>query len=151
MKSVTRKIIIGLIISLSAINYGISLKEITAIPPAELVIKYNIPIDKFSAQSILIGVLPLGAIFGVLITKVLISRYRRLVGIYIFTFVNVGAIVLVNITTFSTFVAGRFIEGICIGYYTNICPIYLKEIAPKELRKMLGLFFSLGKIVGVII
>ncbi len=95
--------------SLSAINYGISLKEITAIPAAELVIHYSIPIDKFSAQSILIGVLPFGAIFGVLITKALISRYRRLAGIYIFTLVNVAAIVLVNITTFPTFIAGRFI------------------------------------------
>jgi len=27
----------------------------------------------------------------------------------------------------------------------------LKEIAPKELRRMLGLFFSFGKIVGVLI
>jgi MFS family permease len=120
-----------LIISLSAINYGISLKEITAIPMADLVVHYSIPINKFSAQSILIGVLPFGAIFGVLVTKPLISRYRRLAGIYIFTVINVGAIVLVNITTFPTFIAGRFIEGICIGYYTNICPIYLKEIAPK--------------------
>lgn len=137
--------------SLSAISYGISLKEITAVPMSELVINYSIPIDKFSAQSILIGVLPFGAVFGVLITRVLLTRYRRLVGIYIFTGLNVGAIVLVNITTFGTFIAGRFIEGICIGYYTNICPIYLKEIAPKELRKMLGLFFSLGKIIGVLI
>jgi sugar phosphate permease len=38
-----------------------------------------------------------------------------------------------------------------VGYYTTIAPIYLKEIAPKELRRMLGLFFSFGKIIGVII
>lgn len=118
---------------------------------ATLVRLYNIPINKFSAQSILIGVLPFGAIFGVLFTKALITRYRRLVGIYIFTVVNIGAMVLVNINTFETFIAGRFVEGICIGYYTQIAPIYLKEIAPKELRRLLGLFFSFGKILGVIL
>jgi len=32
-----------------------------------------------------------------------------------------------------------------------ISPLYLKEIAPKELRRMLGLFFSFGKIVGVLV
>lgn len=107
--------------------------------------------DKFAAQSILIGVLPLGAIFGVIVTSFMINRFRRLTGIYVFTVVNVGAIILVNITTFGTLIGGRFIEGICVGYYTTIAPIYLKEIAPKELRRMLGLFFSFGKIVGVLI
>jgi MFS family permease len=65
--------------------------------------------DKFAAQSILIGVLPLGAIFGVIVTKFMINRFRRLTGIYVFTVVNIGAIILVNITTFSTLVGGRFI------------------------------------------
>ena len=95
--------------------------------------------------------MPISAVLGVIITKYLITRYRRLTGIYIFTFVNIGAIVLVNITTFGTLLAGRAIEGICVGYYTTIAPIYLKEIAPKELRRMLGLFFSFGKIIGVLI
>lgn len=113
--------------------------------------EYGITISKSAAQSVLIGVLPIGAILGVVITKFLITRYRRLTGIYIFTIVNVGAIIMVNITVFGILVAGRFIEGICIGYYTTIAPIYLKEIAPKELRKMLGLFFSLGKIIGVLV
>lgn len=131
--------------------FGYSLKEITSIPIEILVEEYHITIAKSAAQSILIGVLPIGAILGVVITKFLITKYRRLTGIYIFTIVNVGAIVMVNINVFGILVAGRFIEGICIGYYTTIAPIYLKEIAPKELRKMLGLFFSLGKIIGVLV
>jgi MFS family permease len=57
---------------------------------------------------------------------------------------------LVNITTFETLLAGRCIEGICMGCFTTIAPIYLKEIAPKELRRTLGLFFSLGRIIGVL-
>lgn len=82
--------------------------------------------DKFAAQSILIGILPIGAILGVLITKFMLIYTHRLIGIYVFALVNVGAIVLVNVTTFGALIAGRFIEGICIGYYTTIAPIYLK-------------------------
>lgn len=150
VKSTKREVLIGLIISLSALMFGYSLKEITSVPISVIITEYDITISKFAAQSILIGILPIGAILGVVITKFLITRYRRLTGIYIFTFVNIGAMVLVNITTFGTLIAGRFIEGICVGYYTTIAPIYLKEIAPKELRRMLGLFFSFGKIIGVL-
>ena len=114
-------------------------------------VKYNITINKFIAQSILIGILPLAAIIGSIITRTFIKTFRRLTGIYLFTLVNIGAIVLVNITTFYTILIGRFIEGICIGFYSAVAPIYLREIAPKELRRMLGLFFSFGKIVGVLI
>ena len=113
--------------------------------------EYHITFDKFMAQSILIGILPIGSILGAIVTGPLIKRYKRLTGIYIFTVLNIIAIVLVNITTFYTFAAGRFLEGIGIGYYSAIAPVYLREIAPKEMRRLLGLFFSLGKIVGVLI
>lgn len=144
-------IAIGLIISISALIFGYGLKEVTSVPIAILMHEYQIPIAKSAAQSILIGILPIGCIFGTIITKWLIARYMRLTGIYLFGVINVGAMVLVNINNFGIFVAGRFVEGICLGYYTTIAPIYLKEIAPKELRKMLGLFFSLGKILGVLV
>ena len=72
-------------------------------------------------------------------------------GIYVFTIVNVGAIILVNITNFYALLIGRMIEGICVGFYSAIAPMYLREIAPKEMRPMMGLFFSMGKVVGVLI
>ena len=68
-----------------------------------------------------------------------------------FALVNCGAIGIVNVNNFGALIAGRFLEGICVGFYSAIAPIYLREIAPKELRKMLGLFFSFGKILGVLI
>lgn len=59
------------------------------------------------------------------------KRFRRLSGIYVFTIVNCGAIGLVNVNTFLTLILGRLLEGVCIGFYTAIAPIYLKEIAPR--------------------
>jgi MFS family permease len=124
-------IAIGLIISLSALINGYGIKEITSVPIATITEKYAIDMDSAAAQSILIGILPIGAILGVFITKFMLIYTRRLTGIYVFAVVNIGAIVLVNVTTFGTLIAGRFIEGICVGFYTTIAPIYLREIAPK--------------------
>ena len=79
-------------------------------PIKKIVQEYDITsMDSFSAQSLLIGILPIGAIIGAIITNLMIKRYRRLSGMYIFTLINIGAIVMVNITTFGTLIAGRFI------------------------------------------
>jgi len=102
-------ILLGLIIALSAINLGYSMKEITSVPIDTLIQNYNITISSFSAQSILIGIMPIGAIVGVLITVQIMKCIRRVTGIYIFTLVNIGGIVLININIFGTLVAGRFI------------------------------------------
>jgi len=131
LKSKARKIIIGLIISMSALIFGYSIKEITSVPIETLVIVYNISLDKFVAQAILIGILPLTAIIGAVITRIFLKKLKRLSGIYIFALINVGAIVLVNINMFYILIIGRAIEGVCVGFYAAIAPIYLKEIAPK--------------------
>jgi MFS transporter, SP family, galactose:H+ symporter len=112
--------------------------------------EYNIALPSSGATSLLIGIMPAGAVLGVLASIQSIHRFRRVTGIYIATLVNVVAIIMVNMNNFPLLVAGRFIEGVCIGVYAYIAPIYLREIAPKEMRRMLGLFFSLGKIIGVL-
>lgn len=75
--------------------------------------------------------MPIGAILGVLITVRIMHHVRRVTGIYIFTVVNCVGIVLININFFATLVTGRFIEGVRIGFYATIAPIYLREMAPK--------------------
>lgn len=82
--------------------------------------------DKFIAQAILIGILPMASIIGAIITRVLLKKFKRLSGIYVFTIVNCAAIALVNINTFYTLLLGRFMEGICVGFYSAIAPIYLR-------------------------
>jgi len=116
---------------MSALIFGYSIKEITSVPIETLVIVYNISLDKFVAQAILIGILPLTAIIGAVITRIFLKKLKRLSGIYIFALINVGAIVLVNINMFYILIIGRAIEGVCVGFYAAIAPIYLKEIAPK--------------------
>jgi MFS family permease len=33
---------------------------------------------------------------------------------------------LVQITTFPTLLIGRFIQGICVGIYSSLCPLFVK-------------------------
>lgn len=51
----------------------------------------------FEAQSLLIGALPMGSVVGVILSANLIKKFRRLAGIYIFTLVNIGAVILINL------------------------------------------------------
>jgi predicted MFS family arabinose efflux permease len=89
--------------------FGYGLKEITSVTIAQIVKEYNISISKSSAQSILIGIMPLGCIFGAILTKFLMQKFRRLSPIKFFAMINIGAIVLVNINNFTTLIIGRFI------------------------------------------
>lgn len=50
---------------------------------------------------------------------------------YIFTVVICLGVGLVNINLFPAVTAGRFIEGISIGFFSAVAPIYMREIAPK--------------------
>ena len=65
--------------------------------------------DKFIAQAILIGILPIASIIGAIITRALLKKFKRLSGIYVFTIVNCVAIGLVNVNTFYTLLIGRFL------------------------------------------
>ncbi len=89
--------------------FGYSIKEITSVPIDNLVQYYGITLDKFVAQSILIGILPLASLLGAIITKIFMKKFRRLSGIYVFTIVNCIAVGLINITNFGTLLAGRFL------------------------------------------
>ena len=90
-----------------------------------MVEEYDIIIGESGALSILIGLVPFGCVFGCIITnKLVFPNTQRLTGIYIFTIFSLIAIGLVNITTFPTLVVGRFIEGVCVGFYTSLAPIY---------------------------
>jgi MFS family permease len=50
---------------------------------------------------------------------------------YIFTVVICVGVGLVNIGSFPAITGGRFIEGISIGFFSAVAPIYMREIAPK--------------------
>ena len=52
-------------------------------------------------------------------------------------------VVFTLIGDYNMFAIGRFIEGICVGYYSFLTPLYLREISPIEISGILGSFFVL--------
>jgi predicted MFS family arabinose efflux permease len=70
--------------------------------------------------------MPFGGLFGSLLAKSFLNSITRLSGMHAALPLLVLSILIVQITTPLTLFLGRFIEGICIGYYVSIAPIYLK-------------------------
>ena len=63
---------------------------------------------------------------------------------------NIGAILqTINTHSIGVFYAARAISGVGVGMATVIIPMYSAEMAPKEMRGMLGGFFQLFFTSGV--
>jgi uncharacterized membrane protein YidH (DUF202 family) len=69
---------------------------------------YNIHISSYLAQSLLIGILPIGGIFGALSFKVVLKYLRRKTSFYFMAIWMLVSIGFVQITTFETVLIGRF-------------------------------------------
>jgi len=119
-------IAIALSVSLSAVMFGYSLKEITSIPIQVIIDNYEIEVDENLLQGLLIAIMPFGGLFGSLAAKLWIKSITRRQGMNLALPFLITSITLVQFTTAATLFIGRFLEGMCVGYYVSIAPIYLK-------------------------
>jgi SP family facilitated glucose transporter-like MFS transporter 1 len=55
-----------------------------------------------------------------------------------------------QITNFETLLIGRFLLGVTCGMYPMLAPVMTKELSPPSLRPLLGSFFSMGRIIGIV-
>lgn len=78
------------------------------------------------------------------------ARYGRRWSIVLASVIfNIGAIIqVINTHSIGAFYAARVISGVGVGMATTVIPAYAAEMAPKEIRGMLGamvqLFFTMG-------
>jgi MFS family permease len=56
---------------------------------------------------------------------------------------------LVYIPTFYTLIFARFVQGFCVGAYSSIAPLIIKELAPTEISGTLGSYAQLMVTIGV--
>lgn len=143
--------LMAIVVSLSAMMFGYGLTEISTISMTILIDKYDIRIKPSLAQGLLIGIMPFGGIFGAILFKFVLEHLRRRTAIFFIAFWMMLSIVLVEIRTVETLFIGRFLEGVCIGLYVSIGPIYLREIVARELRPQIMSIFSLCKVLGIVI
>lgn len=62
----------------------------------------------------------------------------------------VGWIVLAIATNVALYCTGRFITGFCGGAFCVAAPTYIGELADKNVRGMLGVFFQLLLVIGIL-
>lgn len=107
--------------------------------------------EKSRVNSLCVSILQAGAFFGCFAIWPVTSRYGRRIGFMAASAVFcVGAIMQVVVShSLGVFYAGRVISGIGTGAATVLVPIFSAEMAPKEIRGMLGSCFQLFFATGV--
>lgn len=63
----------------------------------------------------------------------------------------IGSIVFITSHDLGQVYAGRFIMGLGIGQFGVMAPIYLGEVAPREIRGMLVGLYGMSEYLGIMI
>ncbi|KAG8434418.1 hypothetical protein GDO86_012695 [Hymenochirus boettgeri] len=104
--------------------------------------------------SLTVSLYPLGGFFGSLMVGPLVSKIGRK-GTLLFNniFSIVPAILMgtsVVAKTFEVIIASRLVVGICAGLSSNVVPMYVGEMSPKNLRGGIGIMPQLMITVGIL-
>jgi len=94
------------------------------------------------------AMIPIGALLMILLILWKLSEYsRRKLLILADIFTIIGAF-LTAIEIFSVFLIGRLVLGLAMGINGLIVPIYIREMAPKEISGKMGSFSGIGSSFG---
>lgn len=95
--------------------------------------------------------MPLGAMFGALISGYLAKRFGRRKALILTDFlVFVGAGVIIIPTT-PTFAIGRIITGFCSGIFACLVPMYINETAPLAVAGKVGGIVQFQVTFGIVV
>ncbi|XP_023128346.2 solute carrier family 2, facilitated glucose transporter member 5-like [Amphiprion ocellaris] len=119
--------------------------------------RYNSPMEEDFLTllwSLSVSMFPLGGFFGSIMVAPLVNKLGRK-GTLLFN--NIFAIVpavMMGVSeiakTYEIIIVARFIVGICAGLSSNVVPMYLGELAPKNLRGALGIVPQLFITIGIL-
>jgi hypothetical protein len=102
-------ILIGLIISLSAFNYGYALSACSVVKITQIQTLYGINLSKSTTSSLLIGLMPAGGIFGAAFNQVFVKFFNRKYSIFLMCSILWLGLALMLIHNNYTIFIGRFI------------------------------------------
>lgn len=101
-------------------------------------------------DSVLKGILPIGAMAGAATAPIFMRFLTRKQ--FILT-INILAIIIegiIQITNVYVLLGCRLIQGFIIGNNMALVPIYINELAPKQIVGSFGVFAQLMVVVGVV-
>lgn len=68
---------IALVLSISSIEFGYALCEISTVPIGTLTETFHISLSQGTANGILVGIMPIGGLFGSLLNSVLVRFFSK--------------------------------------------------------------------------
>lgn len=111
------------------------------------------PSQKTSISAIAVGIQQAGALAGCFVIWPLTNFYGRRAAMAICSLVFCIGVILETVDTHSlaAFYVGRVICGLGVGGSATIIPIFMSEMAPKEIRGQLGSCYQLTYTVGILV
>ncbi|MCF6775718.1 sugar porter family MFS transporter [Thiotrichales bacterium 19X7-9] len=140
--------IIAIVAAIAGLLFGFDTGVINgALTPMS--IELNIKHDFL--KGLIVASVPLGALFGSMISPIFANRLGRKYSIFISGILFLLSTILVSIADRTLFVEiGRLFMGISIGLSATIVPMYLSEIAPTRVRGALVVLFQLAVTIGLV-
>uniref|UniRef100_A0A4W4G4C4 Solute carrier family 2, facilitated glucose transporter member 5 n=1 Tax=Electrophorus electricus TaxID=8005 RepID=A0A4W4G4C4_ELEEL len=134
-------------------GYNVAVVNSPALVPALSNRSYHLALTLL--WSLTVSMYPLGGFFGSLMVAPLVNNLGRYVDLHVeeqgfnwlwnSTTLSVG---LEMVGSFEIIIVARFIVGICLS--SNVVPMYLGELAPKNLRGAIGIVPQLFITVGIL-
>ncbi|XP_041802723.1 solute carrier family 2, facilitated glucose transporter member 1a [Chelmon rostratus] len=119
--------------------------------------RYGRPIeDNFLTLlwSLSVSMYPLGGFFGSLMVAPLVNKLGRKGTLLFNNIFSIVPAVMMGVSeiakSYEIIIVARFIVGICAGLSSNVVPMYLGEISPKNLRGALGIIPQLFITIGIL-
>ncbi|PQE20802.1 MFS monosaccharide transporter protein [Rutstroemia sp. NJR-2017a BBW] len=103
-------------------------------------------------KGLLTAMIELGALLGALNQGWIADKYSRkysiiiAVGIFL-----IGSILQTSASSFDMLLLARLIGGVGIGMLSMVCPVYISEISPPEIRGALLVLEEFSIVVGIIV
>ncbi|KAF1981895.1 MFS sugar transporter-like protein [Aulographum hederae CBS 113979] len=107
--------------------------------------------DQTRVNSLAVGLQQAGAFAACLVAWPISDKLGRRKALMISSFVFcVGALIETSNThSLAAFYVGRVIAGLGLGAASTVTPVYISEMAPKELRARIGSFFQFFFTIGI--
>ncbi len=103
-------------------------------------------------EGFLTGSLALGCIVGCLVAGTIAERYGRKPGLMLAAFIFAASSVAIALShSLTYFVIMRFLAGIGVGMASMLCPMYIAEISPAQVRGRNVAINQLTVVLGILI